>query len=183
MPPDNPAQITQGTLERRYNSRSASFNYGTSLPVGSDYLRRSSLLHYPGGPGHEVRQLREIPIPDRGVHAVRAMALPQHFAQAVVATLIQDAQTLSEVADLIPGRIDYYNRDRRHSSLAQISPWTVLARALNQNGHGKRRSARKPNTQTRRSIDYERLQPLNSNTAVLTYRSHASLARGPSQTL
>ena len=98
-------------------------------------------------------------------------------------TLIQDAQTLSEVADLIPGRIDYYNRDRRHSSLAQISPWTVLARALNQNGHGKRRSARKPNTQTRRSIDYERLQPLNSNTAVLTYRSHASLARGPSQTL
>ena len=31
-------------------------------------------------------------------------------------TLIREAQTLSEITELIPERIDYYNRDRRHSS-------------------------------------------------------------------
>ena len=83
--------------------------------------------------------------------------------------LIREAQTLSEVTELIPGRIDYYNCDRRHSSLGQISPWTVLAQALSQNGHAKRRSARKSNTQAKRTANFERSQHLNGNTAVLDY--------------
>ena len=97
-------------------------------------------------------------------------------------SLIREAQTLSDVTELIPGRIDYYNRDRRHSSLGQISPWTVLAHALNQNGHAKGRAARKSDTMAKPSVDFERSQPLNDNTAVLTYRSHASVTRGSSQT-
>jgi len=78
-------------------------------------------------------------------------------------SLIREAQTLSEVGELIPGRIDYYNRDRRHSSLGQISPWTVLARVLR--------------------ADHKHSQPPNVNTALLPYPSHASLNRGLSQTL
>ncbi len=98
-------------------------------------------------------------------------------------TLIREAETLSEITELIPGRIDYYNRDRRHSSLGQISPWTILARALSLTDHANRCSATKPGAQARRSADYERSQPLNANTAVLSYRPHASLTRGSFQTL
>ena len=70
-------------------------------------------------------------------------------------TLIREAQTLSEIAKLIPERIDYYNRDRRHSSLGQIAPWTVLADTLGKNGQRQQR--------------------------LLEYPSHASVTRGSSQ--
>ena len=54
-------------------------------------------------------------------------------------TLIREAQTLSEITELIPERIDYYNRERRHSSLGQIAPWTVLADTLSKNGQRQQR--------------------------------------------
>ena len=97
-------------------------------------------------------------------------------------TLIHEAQTLSELTELIPGRLDNYNRDRRHSSLGQISPWTILAHALSRNGHAKRRSGRKSNTQPRRRVDFDPSRPLNANTAELPYHPHASITRGSSQT-
>ena len=71
-------------------------------------------------------------------------------------TLIGEALTLSEITELIRERIDYYHRDRRHSSLGQIAPWTVLADTLRKNGQRQQ--------------------------CPLEYPSHAAVTRGSSQT-
>ena len=44
--------------------------------------------------------------------------------------LIWETESLSELTEIIEGRIAYYNLNRRHSTLGQIPPWKFLCRTL-----------------------------------------------------
>ena len=45
-------------------------------------------------------------------------------------SLLLEAETLQEVTQIIDRQMDYYNHDRRHSSLGQIAPWVFLQEHL-----------------------------------------------------
>jgi len=45
-------------------------------------------------------------------------------------TLLLEAETLPEVTQIVDQQMDYYNHDRRHSSLGQVPPWVFLQEHL-----------------------------------------------------
>lgn len=47
-------------------------------------------------------------------------------------SLLLEAESLQEVTQIVNDRINYYNHDRRHSSLGQIPPWEFLQGYLKQ---------------------------------------------------
>lgn len=49
-------------------------------------------------------------------------------------SLIREATSLAELADLIEGCFEYYNQKRRHSALQYVPPQTYLHHHLNRNG-------------------------------------------------